>query len=74
MKRQSCHHIEASQLISRANQLTRFYTMATLAFNDLKLWQKRQCLQRPVSAVNPSLQRSFRNLKGPNFYSKAIKL
>ena len=74
MKRQSCHHIDTSQLISRANQLARFYTMATLAFNELKLCQKRQCLQKPVSSVNPSLQRSFRNLKVPNFYSKAIKL
>ena len=30
IKRQSCHHIEA-------NQLTRFYMMATLAFNELIL-------------------------------------
>ena len=29
----SCHHIETSQLICKANQLSVFYTMATLAFN-----------------------------------------
>ena len=37
IKRQSCHHIETSQLICFANQLTRFYMMATLAFNELIL-------------------------------------
>ena len=31
----SCHHIETSQLICSVNQLTGFYTMATLAFNEL---------------------------------------
>ena len=36
IKRQSCHHIETSQLICIVNQLTGFYTMATLAFNELK--------------------------------------
>ena len=35
MKRQSCHHIETSQLICRANQLTGFYLMITLTFNEL---------------------------------------
>ena len=35
IKRQSCHHIETSQLICRANQLTGFYMMTTLAFNEL---------------------------------------
>ena len=34
-KCQSCHHIETSQLIYSANQLTGFYMMATLAFNEL---------------------------------------
>ena len=29
-------HIETSQLICTANQLTRFYTRATFAFNELK--------------------------------------
>ena len=33
--RQSCHHIETSQLICRANQLTGFYMMVTYAFNEL---------------------------------------
>ena len=35
IKRQSCHHIKTSQLICRANQLTGFYMIATLAFNEL---------------------------------------
>ena len=40
MNRQSCHHIENSQLIYSANQLTGFYVMATLAFNELILEAK----------------------------------
>ena len=32
-----CDHIETSQLICRANELTGFYMMATLAFNELML-------------------------------------
>ena len=35
IKPQSCHHIETSQLICREKQLTGFYIMATLAFNEL---------------------------------------
>ena len=35
IKRQSCYHIENSQLICRANQLTGFYMMTILAFNEL---------------------------------------
>ena len=35
IKHQSCHHIETSQLICRANQLTGLYMMLTLAFNEL---------------------------------------
>ena len=31
-----CYHTEASQLISRANQLTGFYIMTTLAFNEVR--------------------------------------
>ena len=34
-KRQCCLHIETSQLICAANQLTGFYMRATLAFNGL---------------------------------------
>ena len=30
-----CPHIETSQLICKANQLTRFYVRATLVFNGL---------------------------------------
>ena len=37
IKRQSCHYIETSQLILRANQSTGFYVMATLAFNELRV-------------------------------------
>ena len=36
IKHQSCHHIETSQLIWRANEWTGFYMMATSAFNELK--------------------------------------
>ena len=35
IKRLSCHHIETDQLICFANQLTGFYMIATLAFNEL---------------------------------------
>ena len=35
--RQSCHHTETSQLIWSTNQLTGFYRMITLAFNELML-------------------------------------
>ena len=35
MKHQNYHHIETSQLIYRANQLTVFYMMATLVLNEL---------------------------------------
>ena len=35
IKRQNCHHIETSQLICKTNQLTGFYMMATLKFNEL---------------------------------------
>ena len=34
MKRQSCHDIETSQLICSASQLTGFFIMASLAFNE----------------------------------------
>ena len=45
MKCQSCHHIETSQLIPKANQLTGFYMMATLALNELKLFTNFPYLQ-----------------------------
>ena len=35
IKRQSCHHIEISQMNCSANQLTGFYMIATLVFNEL---------------------------------------
>ena len=35
IKHQSCHHIETSQLICSANQLTGVCRIATLAFNEL---------------------------------------
>ena len=46
IKRQNYHHIETSQLIWRANQLTGFYMMATLAVNELMIiyslpWRNR---------------------------------
>ena len=36
IKRQICHHLETSQLICRTNQLTGFYRMATVGFNELR--------------------------------------
>ena len=39
---QSCRHIETSHLICKANQLTGFCMMATLAFNKLMRYKKRQ--------------------------------
>ena len=35
IKCQCCPHVETSQLICKANQLTGFYIRATLAFNRL---------------------------------------
>ena len=35
IKRQNCHHIESSRLICSANQLTGYYMMAILVFNEL---------------------------------------
>ena len=35
-KGHGCHHIETSHLNCRVNQLTGFYMMETLAFNELK--------------------------------------
>ena len=37
IKRQSCHHIDPSQLSCSANQLIGFYMIATLAFNGLSM-------------------------------------
>ena len=37
IKRQSYHHIETSQLICSADQLTGFYIMTALAFNELNI-------------------------------------
>ena len=54
IKHQSCHYIETSQLICRANQLTRFYVMGTSAFNGLS------CLTRDFTSVEN------RNLKKVN--------
>ena len=41
IKCQSCRNIETNQLIFSANQLTCFYMMATLAFNELILELKQ---------------------------------
>ena len=35
IKRESCHHLEASQLVCPVNQLTGFYMIATLRFKKL---------------------------------------
>ena len=41
IKRQSCRHIETSQLICSADQLIGFYMAATLTFNELSLFYLR---------------------------------
>ena len=38
MKRQSCHHMETSQFICSADQLTGFYMIVTLTFNELRTY------------------------------------
>ena len=37
-----CHHVGTSQLICGANELTGFYMLVTLAFNELKLTWSQQ--------------------------------
>ena len=39
IKRQSCHHIETSQLVCRADQLTGFFMMATSTFSNSSKFQ-----------------------------------
>ena len=39
IKRRKCHHIETSPLICSENQLTGFYVMTTLAFNEFNNYQ-----------------------------------
>ena len=41
-KCQSCHHIETSRLIYSANQLTGFYMMAPLTFNELIMFRVKR--------------------------------
>ena len=36
MKDQGCDHVEASQLICRANQLNGLYLVTALAFNEIR--------------------------------------
>lgn len=38
IKHQSCNHIEISQLVCRGNQLTGFFKIGTLTFNELICW------------------------------------
>ena len=42
-ERQSCHHIDPRQLICFANQLTGFYIMGTLVFNELNRYYLLIC-------------------------------
>ena len=46
IKCQCCPHIETSQLICKANQLTGFYMRATLAFNGLITKNKFSHIQK----------------------------
>ena len=54
IKRQGYHHIETSQLICRANQLTGFYMMATLAFDELT---RALCEKRNTEVVKINQER-----------------
>ena len=47
LKGQSCQHIGTSQLICSANQLTGFYTIATLALDKLIIFQN----EKPLPSV-----------------------
>ena len=49
IRRKSCHHIETNQLICSANQLTGFYMMETLAFNELMIILFHQRFMLPLS-------------------------
>ena len=57
---QCCPHIETSQLICLANQLTDCYMRATLAFNGLKL-------------IKESFWRAFIMVQGAKFLFKKSK-
>ena len=48
IKHQSCHHLETSQLTCSANQLTGFYTMTTLEYNELR---KNGCFRRQFCII-----------------------
>ena len=61
VKYQSCHHVETSQLICSvtselicsANQLTGFYRMATLAFNELRSQRNPKLLYKIFTQESP---------------------
>ena len=61
IKRQSCHYIETSQLISFANQLTGFYMTATLTFNELKFEAKGFIAFNSLNIRNERLKRALIN-------------
>ena len=52
IQRRSCHHIEISQLIRRANLLTDFYIIAILLFNELI---SSYCLSRGIFGILPNI-------------------
>ena len=57
IKRKSYHHTETSQLICRANQLTGFYMMATLEFNELR--HSRWFDTKPLLGLYETLMNHF---------------
>ena len=65
MKRQSCHHMETSQFICSADQLTGFYMIVTLTFNELRTYLPscENSLQHLViTAKTININFSFRNV------------
>ena len=68
IKRQNWHHIETSQLICTANQLTGFYITTTLAFNEL-IKRLRKDIHLKKKKVTSSF---FKVVK--QFYSKLFTI
>ena len=65
MKRQSCHHMETSQFICSADQLTGFYMIVTLTFNELRTYLpscENSLRHLVITAKTININFSFRNV------------
>ena len=65
IKGQSCYHIETSPLICSTNQLTGFYMMVTLAFNELSSTsiQFRFIIQKRSKSLQLDQNHIFREIQ-----------